>query len=323
MGNCHLQTRYLSGTILQYNIVRNSSSYTPWKPKDDENLAITFDHLVDHILLLRQVIGQPEMIHDEKLLNHSIKEYCQKMAREEILTEYRQSKLSLPILWIWHLHRLYPLTYYKDCTSQLPDGQLCDPSISYFPSFASRRQRSYMPFFPSVDLIKAALCQKTFLDKFKKHILYASDLSNIDRSFFPIMVNNYISFLQLGEENQILVPTFDIDLIWHTHLRNPTHYRQTSIELCGFVLNHDDTIKKDILKDAYKNTAQRWNNTYHTNYEQNHKTTLVVSSNSGGCGSTSFSITNIWRTLSESNYHNDGSDSADDGGSDCGGCSGD
>ncbi|CAF1197934.1 unnamed protein product [Adineta ricciae] len=321
MGNYHSQTRHLLLRIVQYNIIiRNQSSTASGNFKHDETPPISFDNLVDHIHLLRQAVDQLEMTQDERLLNRYVKEYCQKMSREEILEDYRQSRLSWPILWIWHLHMLHPLAYYKDCVSQLPDGQLIDPSIQHFPSYASAHRR-YMPFFPSVDLAKAAIRQRDFLKKFQKHFLYSNDLLHIDRSFFPLLVDDYLSFIRLGERNQLLVPTFDIDLIWHTHLRNPTHYRQTSLNLCGFVLDHDDSIKKPVLREGYKNTAQRWKNAYQTNYEQNHFKSTTYSSCGSTCGAISYSFRDVWRDICDSVSSSD--DSGDSSGGDCGGCGGD
>ena len=66
------------------------------------------------------------------------------------------------------------------------------------------------------------------------------------------MVRNYVSFMKLAGKHEMIVPTFNIDLIWHTHMRFPTRYREFSKTMCGFVLDHNDSIQKDKLKDGYK-----------------------------------------------------------------------
>ncbi|CAF4698777.1 unnamed protein product [Rotaria sp. Silwood1] len=72
------------------------------------------------------------------------------------------------------------------------------------------------------------------------------------------MVQNYISFLKLAKKDEIIIPTFDTDLIWHTHIRYPSSYQMMSTAPCGFLLDHDDSLKNDILDDAYQKTAEQW-----------------------------------------------------------------
>ncbi|CAF2520132.1 unnamed protein product [Rotaria sp. Silwood2] len=124
-------------------------------------------------------------------------------------------------------------------------------------------------FVPSIDLAAASLRQIPFLEKFKKHSLYSSDFRQINHSLFRKMVGHYILFLQLGKRKHLIVPTFDIDLIWHTHLRSPTHYRFTTTALCGYVLlNHDDSIDEKTLAGAFSDTTHLWNSTYNSTYSQ-------------------------------------------------------
>ncbi|CAF3296257.1 unnamed protein product, partial [Rotaria sp. Silwood2] len=147
MGNCHRPMKsssHSSKTLVRRKVPENrSDSYqksninTEVEIKHDEPLKITFEDFIDHILLLRKVINHSDMTQDRKLLNQYIDEYCQKMAREEMVTDDQRSQLSWEILWIWHVHRLHPLAYYNDCTSQLPNGQLVDPKVQYVLSDAS------------------------------------------------------------------------------------------------------------------------------------------------------------------------------------------
>jgi hypothetical protein len=62
------------------------------------------------------------------------------------------------------------------------------------------------------------------------------------------------------------VPTFDIDLIWHTNMRYPSDYHAFTKVECGFILNHDDSIESSILSDAFQSTAKRGKQTYQTEY---------------------------------------------------------
>ncbi|CAF3588088.1 unnamed protein product [Rotaria sp. Silwood1] len=88
---------------------------------------------------------------------------------------------------------------------------------------------------------------------------------------------------QQAKIDEIIVPTFDIDLIWHTHMRFPLSYQNTSKALCGFLLDHDDSLENDILVDAYQKTAEQWKMTYKVDYgkdidKDNLRTSQYVSS---------------------------------------------
>jgi hypothetical protein len=39
-----------------------------------------------------------------------------------------------------------------------------------------------------------------------------------------------------------LCPTYDIDIIWHTHMTLPSAYRTDTQEFLGRILSHDDSI---------------------------------------------------------------------------------
>jgi hypothetical protein len=67
----------------------------------------------------------------------------------------------------------------------------------------------------------------------------------------------------------MIVPTFDSDLIWHTHMRYPSDYHAFSKAVCGFILDHDDSIESSILSDAFQSTANQWKQTYKTEYGTN------------------------------------------------------
>jgi hypothetical protein len=82
----------------------------------------------------------------------------------------------------------------------------------------------------------------------------------------------------------MIVPTFDIDLIWHSYMRRPSHYHQFSIALCGFILDHDDSIEQNILSDNYQKTADRWKAMYKIDYGQNiHRKNVETSQYLSSC----------------------------------------
>jgi hypothetical protein len=238
---------------------------------------IPYADLIDHILLLRQVISHPEMTQEGPMLDYFIKDYCKRMAKLKMITKQQQLKLPWQIEWIWHVHRLHPLVYDKDC-KQLRDGQLVDKMV--YNMIKNRKKKpnskivvksikSRLSFIPSIDLVQAIIRQRDFLEKFKQHCLYSWIFKQDDRLNFEKLAKNYVLFMRLARKNEIIVPTFDIDLIWHSHMRHPSHYHQFSIALCGFILDHDDSIEQNTLSNNYQKTADRWKATYNTDYGQN------------------------------------------------------
>ncbi|CAF0919783.1 unnamed protein product, partial [Adineta steineri] len=200
------------------------------------------------------------------------------MAYQAFTTRRQQQKLPWQIEWIWHVHRLHPIAYSNDCIDQLPDHKVVDKK--YIRSTMKKHQHyhSFIPFksikhqskfVPSLDLASAVLRQIDFLQKFQKHNLFSMNLLKMNRDSFEKMVQNYVSFVKLANNNGIIVPTFEIDLIWHTYMRFPSSYQETSIALCGFLLNHDDSIEDNVLTDGYQKTADRWKSTYNVDYGKN------------------------------------------------------
>ena len=60
-------------------------------------------------------------------------------------------------------------------------------------------------------------------------------------------VARYKGFLHLIKRNKekgiksFSVPTYDIDLIWHTHQLHPVSYCEDLLKIMGKILEHDDT----------------------------------------------------------------------------------
>jgi len=67
----------------------------------------------------------------------------------------------------------------------------------------------------------------------------------------------YERFMQLFKERPgtMLVPTLDIDLVWHTHQCSPKSYQSLSEKVAGRSINHDDSLDKITLKDGFKKTC--------------------------------------------------------------------
>mgnify|MGYP002385286173 FL=1 len=257
----------------------NQKNYTSRiETKSGKVFKMTFHSLVEHIFLLRQVIHNPQMTEDGEILTKYIDIYCQKMSQGQMQTAQQQVDLPWQVEWIWHVHRLHPLNYLDDCTKQLQCGlidkqitEIHKRKIQKFKSKIRSPSKSYKlnKFIPSIDLKEAIFRQKDFLKKFQNHILFNLNLKRIQEFQFQNLIQDYVSFIKLADQNQIIVPTFDIDLIWHTHMRYPSHYHGFTRALCGFILDHNDDIQSSTLSNGYEKTAQLWKDNYQTEYGQN------------------------------------------------------
>ncbi|CAF5216078.1 unnamed protein product, partial [Rotaria magnacalcarata] len=156
--------------------------------KSGSVFRLSYFDLVDHIILLRQVVVHPEMIEKGDKLNYFIKDYCHRMSNNQMMSKYRQSELPWEIDWIWHVHRLHPINYYNDCIKQIPNNIFIDKRIQKLTideyhkfdySNSEKRINNQITFVPSFDLGKAVLSQRDFLDKFQQHELYTFDLRNM------------------------------------------------------------------------------------------------------------------------------------------------
>lgn len=80
----------------------------------------------------------------------------------------------------------------------------------------------------------------------------------------------YERFMQLFKEHPgtMLVPTLDIDLVWHTHQCSPKSYQSFSAKVAGRSINHDDSLDKTTRKDGFRETCMfyetRFNDEYNT-----------------------------------------------------------
>lgn len=96
-----------------------------------------------------------------------------------------------------------------------------------------------------------------------------------DTEFLQDGLENYRRFLQLkplaSKSRVILVPTYQIDMMWHTHiLSSLTDYDKDCRIISGSTLHHDDSLtdRSDggILDRSYNTTKDIWKKEYGTDY---------------------------------------------------------
>lgn len=96
-----------------------------------------------------------------------------------------------------------------------------------------------------------------------------------NESFLHAAEMRYKGFLHLAAKSKgkrFLVPTYDIDLMWHTHQLDPLAYRIDTLQILGIVLDHDDSDtgrhEGSKLSTCFEATKQLWEETYSLPYEK-------------------------------------------------------
>lgn len=95
--------------------------------------------------------------------------------------------------------------------------------------------------------------QESFIDKMNGRMWIRSPA--LDGTLLRAR-QRFSNFLRLFKlyPSQMLVPTLDIDLVWHTHQCSPGAYFTTTQEVAGKFVNHDDSIVKDKLDTGFEET---------------------------------------------------------------------
>jgi hypothetical protein len=126
-----------------------------------------------------------------------------------------------------------------------------------------KRHRDNISCF-SMDLVKGMFRQLDFINKICGNYEYWTN-SNVILS----SIERYQKFLSLMKlhSTKMLVPTLDIDLVWHTHQTfNPTEYRNYTKRVVGKVVDHDDTVSHEDLTKAYARTFIFWSKAFNESY---------------------------------------------------------
>ena len=199
--------------------------------------------------------------------------------------------------WVWHAHMLSPNDYRNDCLKVF--GRVVDHRLATLEETAQKQEKTkvlWNEMFPTeafelpkdrdeilerynnfsdwkdesqleYDIIGSAMRQMSF------H--YQVSLPHYQKWFFlNEAFLRYKKFLHLKKlhKKELLVPCYDIDLLWHTHQVHPSIYNRDCEKMLKMVLPHDDTISDrsegSTLNKAYSRTKDLWNKTYSEKYEK-------------------------------------------------------
>ena len=117
-----------------------------------------------------------------------------------------------------------------------------------------------------VHLVNAVQRQAFFVDKMEKQLWIHSPAL---RGTICRAVSRYDNFLRLFRlyPNTMLVPTLDIDLVWHTHQCSPYHYETSTKRMAGRVIDHNDQIEKPFLATGLTRTKDLYRIRYAEDYD--------------------------------------------------------
>jgi len=115
----------------------------------------------------------------------------------------------------------------------------------------------------SIDLVQGMFRQLDFINKICPHYEYWTEGGVIEAAIF-----RYERFIALIAHNKkkVLVPTLDIDLVWHAHQTMHDAYTKYSKRLAGRLINHDDSIGGADLSKGYAETFIEWARHYNELY---------------------------------------------------------
>lgn len=217
-----------------------------------------------------------------------------------LLAKYSESQLTkgplvvpLDCEWVWHCHRLNPVRYKADCEKfygKVLDN--CNVVSSIQESSTKESETIWNELFPNepyefdfsgafskkvpgegnytkYDLISAVKRQSPFFYQVSR-VHVSNDL------FLESAAARYKGFLHLIKRNndkflkRFCVPTYDVDLMWHTHQLHPSSYSKDLVSLLGKVLEHDDTdsdrSKGMKLDTGFFDTTKQWEDTFGSRY---------------------------------------------------------
>jgi Glycine-rich domain-containing protein-like len=118
----------------------------------------------------------------------------------------------------------------------------------------------------STNLVSASLRQRGFAEKMANEWFLGLDSpSNLEKATARYRRFMFVD-LDMDAENGI-VPTSDIDLIWHTHQLFPVEYRKWCFENLNRYVNHDDTVAESDLAVGLEQTVDIWQEKYGEEYE--------------------------------------------------------
>ncbi|KAF5947176.1 hypothetical protein HYC85_013133 [Camellia sinensis] len=231
---------------------------------------------------------------------HRYKNFWLPLLAKHTESRFLEGPLVVPLdcEWIWHCHRLNPIRYKMDCMELY--GRILDSQnvvSSVYGTSKEQTEEIWKIMYPNepyelnlnlfgsletvfdskveaskstnYDLVSAVKRQSTFYYQ-------VSRASMNDDLFLEGALARYKGFLHLIKRNKekkithFCVPTYDIDLIWHSHQLHPVSYSKDLVAILGKVLEHDDTdsdrAEGKKLNVGFCETTKQWEEAFGSRY---------------------------------------------------------
>ncbi|KZL83637.1 chloroperoxidase-like protein [Colletotrichum incanum] len=187
---------------------------------------------------------------------------------------------SVDVLMAWHALMLHPKAYARFIelggklgldgmkwseisNSTIPNIDLPSLTSAHTGTFTHRSQTG-TPLF-TYPLAAAIQRQLSFSVKMSHHAWLRSPslASTLTQS-----QTRYARFFHLiaAHPGTVMVPTLDIDLVWHTHQLSPARYLAYSKRATGKLVDHDDEIEDERLGELAGDMQGLWASTFGEGY---------------------------------------------------------
>ncbi|GAX19727.1 hypothetical protein FisN_19Hu314 [Fistulifera solaris] len=177
------------------------------------------------------------------------------------------------VSWVSHCHRLAPGPYRKYLLQQFQDDSIeesCPPFLFQIKEDTTNKALETR--------VEWDLRFPASVNEQKKFLWQVSDRKFKHDTFLQHAIERYQKFLLLSKSfhrergsDCMIVPTYDIDLMWHTHiLHSIAKYEADCIRIRGSFLNHDDSLNDrssgSNLEMAFQQTSEAWQQSYKEPY---------------------------------------------------------
>ncbi|KAK9749676.1 hypothetical protein RND81_02G142900 [Saponaria officinalis] len=242
-----------------------------WAEAQEIKFSVDLVESAKKVMKFLGVVDQNRHLYEDDVLHRAIYRYnafwLPLLAKHMEKPVCGEDPLVVPLdcEWIWHCHMLNPLRYKSDC-EQIFGKILSNRSVISTAEATSKgaSEEVWNKMYPDepyeLDLNKPFLQNHSKNEKFTSYDLVAAVKRQIsftyqmsrpyttDDQYLQEAVARYKGFLHMIRTNDkravkcFCVPTYDIDLIWHTHQLHPDSYCKDLTEMVGRVLHHNDTV---------------------------------------------------------------------------------
>ncbi|CAI5516010.1 unnamed protein product [Closterium sp. Naga37s-1] len=286
-----------------------------WKAVEAVRVSADLPAAAKQLITLLRRVDQSGRLYAGPAVKDAIRRYEQcwlRMAYGQTDDVMRTLQPPLDVQWVWLVHRLNPEAYAEDCSTilgRLLDGAIFDPDDDDVGSESARGEAAataacralWEELFPLEPYDPPALAAPAVAAPAAGDDDVAARQSSffyqverpwmLERQYLQGSLQRYRMFLNLVMLNRgaFLTPTYDIDLLWHSHMMCAAAYTKDSDWLISRLLGHDDSDAMPVtaaaaaassttntidsntrkrLEWAYRATAQLWDRTYGSPFDR-------------------------------------------------------